>query len=57
MNKVLKAVAVLGNAAEIIIAGSVLADVIMKLRGGKKAPTSNPVVVDDNPQPETPIAA
>ena len=39
MSKVFKAVAILGNAAEIIIAGSVLADVVMKLRGNRKDAT------------------
>ncbi len=32
MSKVIKVVGVLGNAAEIVIAGAVLADIILKIR-------------------------
>lgn len=39
MSKVFKAVTILGNAAEIIIAGSILADVVMRIRGNKKDAT------------------
>lgn len=55
MSKVLKAVAILGNASEIIIATSIVAEMISKIRGNKKNAT--PTTAEEVPQPETPIAA
>lgn len=54
MSKVLKAFAILGNASEIIIATSIVAEMISKLRGKKNA---TPTTAEEAPQPETPIAA
>lgn len=56
MNKIFRVVAVLGNAAEIVIAGSILADLIIKIRGNKKA-TKLMVEDEDSPQRELTPAA
>lgn len=55
MNKVLKAVAIVGNFAEVIIASAMVADLISKLRGTK--PTSPITEAEVIPQPDQPIAA
>lgn len=56
MNKVWKAIGIVGNLSEVIIAAAMVADLINKIRGNRKA-TSTPVVEDNCPQPEQPIAA
>ncbi|GEM_PF-6679611 len=55
MSKVLKAVAILGNVSEVIIASSLVVEMISKIRGNKKNAT--PTTAEEVPQPETPIAA
>lgn len=55
MNKVMKAVAIVGNLAEVIIASAMMAEFIGKLRGNKT--TSINMDGDNNPQPDQPIAA
>lgn len=55
MNKVWKAIAIVGNLSEVIIASAMVADLICKLRGNKA--TSTTIEVEDNPQPEQPMAA
>lgn len=56
MNKVWKAIAIVGNLSEVIIATTMVADLLTKIRGNRKA-TSTTIVVEDNPQPEQPMAA
>ncbi len=56
MNKIFKAVAIIGNVSEVIIASAMVADFISKLRGNKST-ASITVVEDSNPQPDQPIAA
>lgn len=51
----MKAVAIVGNLAEIIIATTMAADLFSKIRGNKT--TSSNLGGDDNPQPEQPLAA
>ncbi|MBD5305215.1 MAG: hypothetical protein HDS12_05405 [Bacteroides sp.] len=56
MNKVWKVVALVGNVSEILIATTMVADLLNKIRGNRKA-TSTIEVEDPNPQPEQPMAA
>ena len=56
MNKVMKAIGIVGNLSEVIIASAMVADLISKLRGTNNA-TSTTIEVEDNPQPEQPMAA
>ena len=56
MNKVWKAIAIVGNLSEVIIATTIVADLFNKIRGSRKA-TSTTIEVEDNPQPEQPMAA
>lgn len=56
MNKIFKAIALIGNASEIVIASAMVADLISKLRGTRKATSSTPLV-EETPQPDKPIAA
>lgn len=56
MNKVMKAVAIVGNLAEVIIASTMMAEFIGKLRGNKTTSSIN-MDGDNNPQPDQPIAA
>ena len=56
MNKIFKAIALIGNASEIIIASAMVADLISKLRGNRKAISSTPLA-EETPQPDQPIAA
>ncbi len=56
MNKIFKAIAIVGNVSEVIIASAMVADLISKFRGSRKA-TSTTIEVEDNPQPEQPMAA
>lgn len=55
MNKVWKAIAIVGNLSEVVIATSMVADLFNKIRGSRKATTT--IEVEDNPQPEQPMAA
>ena len=55
MNKVFKAIAIVGNLSEVIIASAMVADLISKLRGTK--PTSPTTEAEAIPQPDQPIAA
>ena len=58
MNKVFKIVAIIGNVSEVLIASSLVVEMLSKFRGKRKAATTTIVVEDDNsPQPETPLAA
>ncbi len=57
MNKVFKAIAIVGNVSEVLIATSMVADLISKIRGSRKATTNTIVVEEPNPQPDQPIAA
>lgn len=54
MNKVFKAVAIVGNLAECVIASAMVADLISKLRGKSTSPTTEAEAI---PQPDQPIAA
>lgn len=54
MNKVWKAIAIVGNLSEVIIATTMVADLFNKIRGSRKATSTE---VEDNPQPEQPMAA
>lgn len=56
MNKVWKAIAIVGNLSEVIIATTMVADLFNKIRGNRKA-TSTTIEVEDNPQPEQPMVA
>ncbi len=56
MNKVWKAIAIVGNLSEVVIATSMVVDLFNKIRGNRKA-TSTTIEVEDNPQPEQPMAA
>lgn len=56
MTKVFRAIAIVGNLAELIVAGSILTDVILKIRGNKPATSPQPQV-EDTPLPDNPIAA
>lgn len=56
MNKVWKAISIVGNVSEILIATSMVVDLLNKIRGSRKA-TSTTIEVEDNPQPEQPMAA
>lgn len=56
MNKVFKVIAIVGNVSEVLIATSMVADLISKLRGKSTKSTIN-MEVDEIPQSETPIAA
>ena len=56
MNKVWKAIAIVGNLSEVIIASAMVADLISKLRGNKATSPTNPVE-DNTPLPDQPIAA
>lgn len=57
MNKVWKVVALVGNLSEVVIATSMVADLISKIRGSRKATANTIVVGEPNPQPDQPIAA
>lgn len=57
MNKVLKAISIVGNVSEVLIATSMVADLISKIRGSRKATANTIVVEEPNPQPDQPIAA
>ncbi len=57
MNKVWKAIGIVGNLSEVIIASAMVADLISKLRGTNNATSTTIVVEDSTPQPETPMAA
>lgn len=54
MNKIFKTIAITGNVSEVIIASTMLTELIGKLRGYKKATT---IRVGENPAPQTPKAA
>lgn len=56
MNKIFKAIALIGNASEIVIASAMVADLISKLRGINTASKSTPLA-EETPQPDRPIAA
>lgn len=56
MNKVLKAIAIVGNLSEVIIASSLVAEMLTKIRG-KKNPITTITVEDNNPLSDKPIAA
>ena len=58
MNKILRAITIVGNLSEIIIATSLVVDLCDKIRGKKKAAT-NVIEVEENlsPQPELTPAA
>lgn len=53
MNKVMKAISIVGNLSEVIIASSIVADLLLKLRGKKSATKTQPIAVDDANQPQT----
>lgn len=55
MNKVMKAIAIVGNLSEVIIASAMVADLISKIRGAKS--TSSTTEAEESPLPETPMAA
>lgn len=57
MNKVWKAIAIVGNLSEVIIATTMVADLFNKIRGSRKATSTTIVVEDTTPQPEQPMAA
>ena len=57
MNKVWKAIAIVGNLSEVIIATTMVADLFNKIRGNRKATSTTIVVEDPTPQPEQPMAA
>ena len=57
MNKVWKAIAIVGNLSEVIIATTMVADLFNKIRGSRKATSTTIVVEDPTPQPEQPMAA
>lgn len=57
MNKVLKAITIFGNVSEAIIASSLVAEMLMKLRGKSTKLTTIAAVEDNSPQPDQPIAA
>lgn len=57
MNKVWKAIAIVGNLSEVIIATTMVADLFNKIRGSRKATSTTIVVEEPTPQPEQPIAA
>ncbi len=57
MNKVFKAISIVGNVSEVVIATSMVADLISKIRGIRKATANTIVVEEPNPQPDQPIAA
>ncbi len=57
MNKVLKAISIVGNVSEVIIASAMVAELVAKLRGKSTKSTINMVVEDNSPQPDQPIAA
>ena len=58
MNKILRAITIVGNLSEIIIASALVADLCNKIRGKKKAKTTV-IEVEENlsPQPELTPAA
>lgn len=56
MNKIFKAIALIGNASEIVIASAMVADLISKLRGNRNVTSSTPLA-EEAPQPDQPIAA
>lgn len=56
MNKIFKAIAIVGNVSEVIIASAMVADLISKLRGTNTASKSTPLA-EETPQPDQPIAA
>lgn len=56
MNKVWKAISIVGNVSEVIIASAMVADLISKIRGTKKA-TIPKTEAEESSQPETPMAA
>lgn len=57
MNKVFKAISIVGNVSEVLIATSMAADLISKIRGSRKATANTIIVEEPNPQPDQPIAA
>lgn len=57
MNKVFKAISIVGNVSEVIIASSLVAEMLMKLRGKSTKSTTIVAVEDNSPQPDQPIAA
>lgn len=57
MNKVLKAISIVGNVSEVIIASSLVAEMVAKFRGSKKAISTTNPLEDNNPLPDQPIAA
>lgn len=57
MNKVWKVVALVGNVSEILIATTMVADLLNKIRGSRKATSKTTVVEDTTPQPEQSMAA
>lgn len=56
MNKIFKAIAIVGNVSEVIIASAMVADLISKLRGNRNVTSSTPLA-EETPQPDQPIAA
>lgn len=58
-SKLTNAVSLIGNASQVIIAGSILAELYFKFRGRKKiVHESNPDDDGDfSPSPQTPLAA
>lgn len=57
MNKVWKAIAIVGNLSEVVISATMVADLFNKIRGNRKATSTTIVVEDPTPQPEQPMAA
>lgn len=57
MNKVLKAISIVGNVSEVIIASSLVAEMVAKFRGSKKAISTTNPLEDNTPLPDQPIAA
>ena len=57
INNVLKAIDIVGNLSELIIATTLVDDLFNKIRGSRKATSTTIVVEDPTPQPGQPMAA
>lgn len=57
MSKVWKAISIVGNLSEVLIATTMVADLFSKIRGNRKATSTTIPVEEPNPQPEQPMAA
>ena len=58
MNKIWNAICIVGNVSEVIIASAMVADLLTRIRGKRKAASTTIVVEEStNPQPEQPLAA